>query len=287
MTGDVPRGERLLPVNGVELCAETFGDPADPAILLVAGGAASMLWWDAGLCARIAAAGRFVIRYDHRDTGRSTTYPPGRPGYSYTDLAADALGLLDALGVRRAHLVCQSMFGGLGLLAGLDHPDRVASLTFLSTSTGEDGLPPPLPRLAEQRPAAPDPADTAAVVDYVVASARAESGGSPFFDEDATRALVRHDVARARDYASTLANHVAIGFEPPSGRGFGDLTVPTLVVHGDRDPLFPPAHGEALRAAVPGAELVVLPGVGHAVVPPPAWDAFVAALVRHTGSGGS
>ncbi|MET1072380.1 MAG: alpha/beta fold hydrolase, partial [Umezawaea sp.] len=146
-------GERLLRVNGVELCVETFGAPGDPAVLLVAGAAASMLWWEAELCRRIAARGRFVIRYDHRDTGRSTSYPPGRPGYAFTDLTADALGVLSAFGVERGHLVCQSMFGGIGLIAGVDHPDRVASLVFLSSSTGGPDLPPP----SDGLPASGDP----------------------------------------------------------------------------------------------------------------------------------
>src|ERR687886_304004 len=123
MTALTTHGEQLLEINGVELCVETFGDRADPSILLVAGAGASMLWWDAELCERIAAGGRYVVRYDHRDTGRSTSYPPGEPGYTYTDLALDVLGVQDALGIARAHLVCQSMFGGIGLIAGVDHPD--------------------------------------------------------------------------------------------------------------------------------------------------------------------
>src|SRR5215468_290993 len=133
MTENLSHGEQFLAVNGVELCAETFGSPADPAILLIHGACASMLWWEAGLCEQIAARGRFVIRYDNRDTGRSTSYPPGRPGYSLTDLAADALGILDALGIERAHVVCRSMAGGIGLIIGADHPARAASLTFVTT----------------------------------------------------------------------------------------------------------------------------------------------------------
>ena len=277
-------GERLLGVNGVELCVETFGDPACPAILLIDGAAASMLWWDAELCERIAAHERFVVRYDKRDTGRSTHYPPGRPGYSFTDLAEDALGILDAFGIERAHLVCRSMSGGIGLIAGVDHPDRVASLTFVSTSTGEDGLPPPSEELATHIPAAPDPTDTAAVVDFVVGSAKAYSGGSPHFDETAVRTLVERDVARARNIASTLTNHYAMDVDGPVRGGFGDIDAPTLVVHGDHDPVFPLPHGEALRDAIPGAELLILEGAGHDV-PRPVWDVFVSALVRHTSGG--
>ncbi|MFG2455812.1 alpha/beta fold hydrolase [Streptomyces sp. NPDC048523] len=284
MTSYQSHGERLFGINGVELCVETFGDPADPAITLVAGAAASMLWWDADLCGQLAARGRFVVRYDQRDTGRSTCCPPGQPDYSFTDLARDVLGIQDALGIERAHAVCQSMSGGIGLALGVDHPDRVASLTFVSTSTGADELPPPSSDLAMA--AAPDVSDVAALVEYVVDGARAYAGGSPYFDEAAIRALVQRDVVRARNYASTLVNHFAIRFDGPAHGGFGDIVAPTLVVHGDRDPLLPLPHGEALRDAVPGAELLVLEGAGHDL-PRPVWDDFVSALVRHTEGGRS
>ncbi|WP_304455136.1 alpha/beta fold hydrolase [Nocardiopsis sp. YSL2] len=282
MTAHLSHGEQLLAINGVELCVETFGDRKDPAIVLIAGACASMLWWDADLCERIAARNRFVVRYDHRDTGRSTCDPPGHPGYSFTDLVQDVLGIQDALGIERAHVVCQSMFGQSGLILGVDHPDRVASLTFVSSSTGAEGLPPPSSDLA--MPAQPRSTDTAEVVEYVIADARACAGGSPYFDEAAIRSLVERDVERARNYASTLANHFAIDLGGPSRGGFGDIAAPTLVVHGDHDPLLPLPHGEELRAAVPGAELLVLRGAGHDL-PEPVWGEFVSALVRHTRGG--
>src|SRR3981189_855685 len=230
MTDHLSNGEKLVEISDVELCVETFGNPVNPAVLLVDGAAASMLWWEAELCEQIARGDRFVIRYDTRDTGRSTSYPPGRRGYTFTDLAGDALGILDALNVERAHIICRSMSGGIGLIVGVDHPDRVASLTFVSTSTRE-AAPPPPPSAARPThpPAAPPPADSAAVVDFVVASAKAYSGGSPYFDETATRALVERDVARTRNIASTLANHYAMTFDGRS-RGYGDITAPTLVV---------------------------------------------------------
>lgn len=188
---------------------------------------------------------------------------------------------LDALDVERAHVVCRSMAGGIGLIVGVDHPDRVASLTFVSTSAGEDGLPPSSEELTSNTPAYPDPADPAAVVDFVVASAKACSGGSPYFDEPATRALVERDVARTRTIASTLVNHYAMTFDGPSGV-LGDITAPTLVVHGDRDPLLPLPHGLALRDVIPGAELLILEGAGHDLQRP-LWDVFVPALIQHTG----
>jgi pimeloyl-ACP methyl ester carboxylesterase len=281
MTDHLSNGEQLLEINDVQLCVETFGNPASPAVLLIDGASASMLWWDAELCEQIAQGDRFVIRYDNRDTGRSTSYPPGQPGYALTDLARDALGILDALNVERAHVACRSMAGGIGLILGVDHPERVASLTFVSTSTGEAGLPSPSSELGRNTPAEPDLDDSAAVVDYVVAYAKALSGGSSYYDEAATRALVERDVARARNIASTLTNHDAMDFDGPSG-GFGDITAPTLVMHGDHDPLLPLPHGHALRDAIPGAELLVLEGAGHDL-PRPLWDVFATALIKHTG----
>ncbi|MGW2050279.1 alpha/beta fold hydrolase [Streptomyces sp. NPDC001858] len=283
MTDHLSHGEKLVEIDDVELCFETFGNPVNPAILLIDGASASMLWWETELCEQLARGGRSVIRYDNRDTGRSTSYPPGRPGYAFTDLAADALGILDALNVERAHIVCRSMSGGIGLLIGVDHPDRVESLTFVSTSTGEDRLPPPSDEFISAAPADPDPADSGAVVDFVVASAKACSGGSPYFDERATRALVERDVARARDIAATLVNHYAMSFDG-SSRDFAAVKAPTLVVHGDHDPVFPLPHGHALREAVPGAGLLVLEGAGHDL-PRPLWDVFVPALLQHTAGG--
>jgi pimeloyl-ACP methyl ester carboxylesterase len=265
----------LYPVNEIELCAETFGDPSDPAVLLIHGASASMLWWPADECARLAERGRYVIRYDQRDTGRSTSYPVGRPGYSMRDLAADAVGLLDALGIDRAHVVAVSMSGGIGLILGVDYPSRVASLTFVSTSTGADGL----PSSTVAYPEPPDFGDPAAVSEYVVRAVEAEAAGH--FDERAARELVRHDMARARSYEASFTNHFAMEFNGPVGGGFGDLSMPVLVVHGSADPVLPLPHGEAVRDAVPGARLVVLDGAGHGV-PAELWDEFAEVLMKHT-----
>jgi pimeloyl-ACP methyl ester carboxylesterase len=118
--------EEIVKANGVELCAETFGDPSHPAVLLIMGASASMLWWPEGLCRRLADAGRYVIRYDNRDTGRSIAYPPGQPGYSMDDLAGDAVGILDAYGVTRADFVGMSLGGMIAQIVALKHTERVA-----------------------------------------------------------------------------------------------------------------------------------------------------------------
>lgn len=138
--------ERMIEANGVELCTESFGVPGDPAILLVMGVGASMLWWDQVFCRMLADGGRFVVRYDHRDTGRSTSYPPGRPGYSGADLAGDAAAVLDAYGLEGAHVVGVSAGGAFAQVLALEFPERVVSLVLISTSPAtpvDRDLPPP------------------------------------------------------------------------------------------------------------------------------------------------
>jgi pimeloyl-ACP methyl ester carboxylesterase len=272
--------ETMLTANGVPLCVETFGDPADPAVLLIHGAQSSMLWWEDELCSLLAGKGRYVIRFDNRDTGRSVSYPPGEPPYAMSDLARDAVGILDALGVGRAHVVARSMSGGTALHLGLDHADRVASLTFVTTTSGDDDL----PGMEEEFISGAEPPpldDTDALVDYIVEEMRACAGRSAFFDESATRAIAEQDVARTINMASALGNHFEMRFDAPTKGGFADLRVPALVVQGEVDPFFPIAHGEALAAAITGAELLVMEGVGHDV-PRPAWPVFVDTLVAHT-----
>ena len=135
----------MIEANGVELCTERIGDLDDPPILLVMGIGGSMLWWEEGFCRMLVEGGRLVIRYDHRDTGRSVTYEPGRPEYTGTDLVADAVGVLDAYGIPAAHVVGVSAGGAFAQLLALAFPERVLSLVLISTSPatpGERRLPP-------------------------------------------------------------------------------------------------------------------------------------------------
>src|SRR3954451_10560279 len=129
----------MIESNGVELCTEPFGDPRDPPILLIMGIGASMLWWEEGFCGMLADGGRYVIRYDHRDTGRSVTYEPGRPGYTSADLVADAARVLDAHGVTDVHVVGQSAGAAFAQLLALEAPERVASLVLVATSPASLG----------------------------------------------------------------------------------------------------------------------------------------------------
>jgi pimeloyl-ACP methyl ester carboxylesterase len=276
--------ERMIEANGVELCTEPFGDPTDPAILLVMGVGGSMLWWEDGFCRMLADARRFVIRYDHRDTGRSVTYEPGRPGYTGTDMVADAVGVLDGYGVDAAHVVGVSAGGAFAQLLALDFPDRVRSLVLISTSPATPGDR-RLPSATEAfgaflATAEVDWSDAESVIEHQVGYSRVLAGDRRPFDEKDRRELVRRDVERARNIAA-LQNHDLI---PDSERSYGALstiTAPTLVIHGTADPMFPPRHGEALASEIPGARLLLLDGAGHGVDPTD-WDTIVAAIVEHT-----
>jgi pimeloyl-ACP methyl ester carboxylesterase len=283
MTG--PRAfpaETILLVNGVNLCVQTFGDPADPAILLIAGAASSMLWWDAAFCARLVAGPRFVIRYDLRDTGRSVTYEPGTPPYAAHDLAADALGLLDALGLAHAHLVGISMGGGLAQRLARTHPDRVATLTLIATSPGGPGLSPMSEDfLASASAPAPDWSDRDAAIDYLVDQFRLYAGHSRPFAADAMRDLAARDYDRTRNIASAMTNHYAMPSSEPSLGAPATAPPLALVIHGTEDPLFALDHAHALARKYPGAQLVVLDGVGHEL-PPDTWDVAADAILRHT-----
>ncbi|TWP49995.1 alpha/beta hydrolase [Lentzea tibetensis] len=275
--------EEMVRANGVELCVETFGDRTAPAILLISGGAASMDYWDPEFCQRLAD-GRFVIRYDHRDTGRSASYPPGEPGYTSSDLVLDPLALIDVLANGRAHVVGLSMGGGIAQQLAVEHPAHVATLTLMSTSPGPAGdLPPMADELKEvfANPVPePDWTDHAAVVDYLVEVERPYAGS---FDEARARALIEKVVSRTVNPESATKNHWAAPGDGASLRPrLGGVTAPTLVIHGTADPMFPPGHGEALAREIPGAELLLLDGVGHEWPPPRTWDTVVPAILRLT-----
>lgn len=275
----------IVRANGVDLCAETFGDPADPPILLVMGAAGSMLYWEEGLCERLASGGRLVIRYDHRDTGRSVTYAPGAPEYTGDDLVADAAGVLEALGVGRAHVVGMSMGGGIAQLLALDYPDRVSSLTLISTSPGSGAdLPPMSDELRAyfaEPPPQPDWTDRGAVIDYLVEDERFYAARSRPFDEAGRRELAGRNFDRSIDLAASMTNHFLLGEGDSWRERLREIRVPTLVIHGTEDPLFPVGHAQALANEIPGARLLTLEQTGHEL-PRAVWDVVVPAIVQHT-----
>jgi pimeloyl-ACP methyl ester carboxylesterase len=270
--------------NGVELCVETFGDPRNPALVLIGGTSASMDWWRPTFCERLAQGGLHVIRYDTRDTGQSTHSPAGAPDYTGPDLAADVVGLVDALGIERAHVAGISMGGGIAQLLAVEHPERVGSLTLMSTSPdGASELGPPTPALLATftNPAPPpDWSDREAVIEYIVDAHRPYAGTLPF-DEDDVRAVAAIVVDRTLDIEASWTNHSLLEGGEPLRPRLGQISAPTLVLHGTADPLFPLPHGEALAREIPGARLVTLGGMGHEVPPRQLWDEVVAAIVAH------
>jgi pimeloyl-ACP methyl ester carboxylesterase len=286
MTRTIPitQTPKLVRADGIELATESFGNPADPPVLLIMGAMASMLWWPDEFCRQLAAQGRYVIRYDNRDTGLSTSWQPGAPDYSFDDMVDDVFRVVDAYGLAAAHIVGMSMGGGIAQRAALERPSRALSLTLISTSPIDadwSKLPKSTPAFVEhsRNSVPPDWSDREAAIRYQVGEMRAVTGTLPF-DEAFARELAGRDYDRAKSPASA-ANHYALKDGKPQRHRIADLEVPLLVLHGTADPMFPIAHGEAFLQAVPGAKLVRLEGGGHELHPAH-WPEIVAAIAEHT-----
>ncbi len=288
--------ERTVIANGVEICTEDFGDPADPTVVLVNGATSSMLRYDAALCRRLAAGGRHVIRFDNRDTGRSVTCPPGEPDYTVEDMADDVAGVLDAYGLDRAHLVGMSMGGMILQEVALRHPDRARTLTLIMSTPdpstigaamtgtlGPDALPGPAEVVMAllRAPRAVDWSDTEAVVDNTLATRRTLVGTRFPFDEAGQRSIAHAEVARARNIQSAGNHALAVGRTPPWRSRLAEIAVPTLVIHGTDDPILPLPHGQALAAEISGARLETMDGVGHEL-PEGEWDHVIDLVLAHT-----
>jgi pimeloyl-ACP methyl ester carboxylesterase len=291
-------GPHTVATDTVDLCTEAFGDPADPTVLLIMGAGSSMIRWDDRFCRRLAAGGRHVVRYDHRDVGRSTTDAPGQAAYTLEHLADDAIAVLDHVDVERAHLVGASMGGMIAQLVALRHPARVRTITAImstpdpsaATAWLTDGhaspLPPPtaavIDRIARRQEL--DWTDDAAVVDDLVAMFRVLAGSRHPFDEARERALTTIELIRSPSLASSGNHAIAVAATPPWRTRLAEIACPTLVIHGTDDPILPLAHGRALAAEIPGARLLPLDGVGHEL-PMATWDCVVAAVLAHTAEG--
>ncbi len=282
--------------------AHDITGPIDGApLLLIAGLGVQMIRWTDEFCGRLAAMGFRVIRCDNRDAGRSTPLAGapvpamadlarGRFGavpYTLHDMAADALGLLDRLGIGRAHVAGRSMGGMIAQILAARHPDRVASLTAIMSSTGNPALPPPTPQAmaALTRPG-PDPrVDRDGYLDHAVAAARAiASPGFPF-DPAAHRALALAELERGYNpagFGRQIAAIAATGDLRPLSR---TIAAPTLVIHGSDDPLVPPACGRDIAATIPGARLMLVDGMGHDL-PPALYPAVAGAIAELTRAGG-
>ncbi len=288
--------------SGIDLCYQTFGDPGDPALLLIMGLSGPMGWWDEALCRRLAERGLFVVRFDNRDTGRSTKLrqhvlgrtdviraflglPPVRLGpidlairapYSMSDLAGDAAGLLDALGLEAAHVAGVSMGGMIAQTLAIEAPERVLSLTSIMSTTGRRTVGWQDPRLFPTLLRRTKPTRDAYVARSIESSAAIASATYP---SDPVAARRRAEITYDRGYSASgvLRQMMAILTQTDRTAALGDLTIPVTVVHGTADRLVHPSGGRATAAAIPGAELRVVEGMGHDL-PPALWDTYVAAI---------
>jgi len=280
--------EIILPVGDVELCVDTVGSPSDPSLLLIG---TTVATWDDELVEQLT--GRFVIRYDQRDTGRSTTVDPDAPGYTVRDLVTDAVGVLDGLGIARAHVAGIATSGFIAQLLALDHPSRVASLVLIGTrpvapGPVDDDLPEHSPAImAHFGSASPvDWTDRESILDGAVAMARVLSG-SPQFDAAEARAHAAGALDRSGPHPASARNSLMgtvfakLDCTPRWRERLPEITAPTLVVHGAADPFFPVGNAQALAAEIPGATLRVLDGVG-AELPRRAHAEVATAVLTHT-----
>jgi pimeloyl-ACP methyl ester carboxylesterase len=276
--------ELVIHADGVELATQSFGEQAHPPVLLRMGGMASMLWWPDEFCHRLSARERFVIRYDQRDSGRSTKYPPGQPGYGFDDAVDDVFRVLDGYRITAAHFVGFSQGGMVGQGATLKHPERVLSLTAISTSpVGVDTshLPPSGEAWLEHMARDVDWSDRAEAVAYLVEDARLVAGTAYKFDKAGTKAFIERDFDRSGGYVSATNHSVLFKIGKAWQGRLHDIKAPLLVIHGTADPVFAVEHGMALAKAVAGARLVRLEGGGHELHRAD-WDRIIAAIVRHT-----
>lgn len=271
-------GELRAPVSpGIELCYQTFGDPAAQPLLLVMGLGGPMIWWDPDFCRLLAGAGFYVIRYDNRDTGRSSrvkgrvtramlvrAFVGGkvRTPYSLSDLADDAFGLLDHLGIDRAHVVGISMGGMIVQTMAVNSPARVLSLTSIMSTTGKRSVGWQDPRLL---PTLLAPGQTTRE-GYVEGSDRLwRMIGSPGYPEDpeSLRQRAGETFDRGINGAGTLRQMVAVLTQPNRSRSLRGLRIPAMVIHGLADRMVHVSGGRATAQAIPGSELLLVGGMGH------------------------
>jgi pimeloyl-ACP methyl ester carboxylesterase len=264
--------------NGVELCYETFGDPTDPTLLLVMGTGVQMTEWDTDFVEMFVTHGFHVVRFDHRDVGLSSRLDDSAR-YTLFDLADDAVGLLDALDVARAHVLGASLGGMVAQCIAVRHPDRVLSLCSIMSTTGAPGVGTSR-REAREALIGPRPTSRDGVMDAAAARGRILRGGGFPFDEEMIRRRAgaafdraEYPAGRARQVAAVLAT----GDRTDALRS---VRVPTVVIHGDADPLVHLSGGQATAAAIPGARLVVIPGMGHEL-PAAAWPLIVEAFATN------
>jgi pimeloyl-ACP methyl ester carboxylesterase len=291
--------ESFCRAGAVEICYETFGDPSDPPMLLVMGLATQMLGWHEDFCAELAERGFHVIRFDNRDIGRSTRFDHVSPptlaqilrrdrraaGYTLDDMALDAVGLLDHLGIDRAHVVGASMGGMIAQTLAIRHPERVLSLVSIMSNTGSRLNGQPSPRIYPIF-LRPSPRDRSAYIEQVVELF--DRIGSPGFERDLDhlREMLGRSFDRGHDPASSGRQLAAVLAAGDRTRDLRRIEAPTLVIHGTADKLVSPSGGRATAKAIPGARLLLIEGMGHDL-PRGAWPRIIDAIADNAARAGA
>ena len=283
-------------LNGISLEYESFGAANDPAIVLIMGLGAQLTRWTVPFCEKLVRRGYRVIRFDNRDVGRSThltdlpapnltqvlgarmTGLPLKLPYTLDDMAADTVGLLDALHIDKAHIVGASMGGMIAQLVAADYPQRTLSLTSIMSTTGNPALPPPTPAAAAVLMSpSPHPANQEAYLDHSVSSLRTlASPGFPF-DHETTRTRLLTDLDRGYNPAGYARQIAAVSMSGDRRAKLRTIKVPAMVIHGADDPLVPVAAGRDTADSIPNAELRVIAGMGHDI-PVVLYDAIADAI---------
>lgn len=289
--------EAFLEANGIQLCYDTFGNKSNPPLLLIMGLGSQMISWPDEFCAQLAQQGFWVIRFDNRDIGRSTRFDeagvpnvlevmmavgqgvtPSVP-YLLKDLAEDTVGLLDALGIDKAHIVGASMGGMILQEVLIRHPERVLSATSIMSTTGDPSLPQATPEAAEIL-TSPAPQERDEYIDHAVGTWRILSGNVFSFKEAEVRERAARVYDRGLSPAGTARQLAAIYASGSRREALKQVTTPTLVIHGDIDPLIPVAGGKDTAAHIPNAELMIIEGMGHSL-PTEVWPRIIEAIVSH------
>lgn len=289
--------ERTVQANGIDITYDTLGDPAGTPLLLVMGLGMQMTSWDERLCAKFAENGFWVIRFDNRDVGRSTRFEEAGPpnmlrmaaagllrlpmhsAYKLKDMAADAVGLLDVLGVSAVHVVGVSMGGMIAQEMAIHYPKRILSLTSIMSSTGNPKLPQADFKI-RMRLLKRAPAEEKAYQEHIVDLMKMLYGPKYAPDVDYTRRLAALNFKRGYYPVGVSRQLAAIIASGNRESQLADLRIPTLVIHGDADPLVPVECGRATARAIPHAKLMIIPGMGHAL-PRELWDDLVEAITEH------
>jgi pimeloyl-ACP methyl ester carboxylesterase len=291
--------EEIARVGDVELCYETFGERSNPTVLLVMGLATQMLGWREDFCAELAERGFHVVRYDNRDVGRSTRFSKHRPptaaqiirrdasaaAYTLDDMADDGVGLLDCLGVDRAHVVGASMGGMIAQTIAIRHPGRVLSLVSIMSNTGARWTGQPSVALYSTLLKSAPRDREGYVAHQMDVFAKIGSPGFPRDDED-LRATFERAFERGHDPAGAGRQLAAILAATDRTEQLGSIRVPTLVIHGTKDRLVNPSGGRATAKAIPGARLLTIEGMGHDL-PRGAWPQIIDAIAENAARAGA